>query len=139
MKCFIEWFPEPLTYIYINGAIKKRRHIHLTPVSIPDWCQTNPNHLNPVNLHSLYEFHNEHKFKGSNLIIFNGKFRSYSVQCERTNISYWTSLAALTCTIILLMILRFHIFCLLMKVLVRLSLTSLGCKEFQNIFQAKMT
>lgn len=68
-------------------------HVHRntthTPVSIPDWCQTNSNHLNSVNLHSLYEFHNEHKFKGSKFNnLLNGKIRSY-VQCERTDdVSY---------------------------------------------------
>lgn len=80
-------------------------------------------HLSPVNLHSLYEFHNENKFKGSNLIIFNANEPTYHI--ERV-------LAALSCIVILLMILWFHIFWALVKVLVGLSSTC-GCKECENI------
>lgn len=59
-----------------------------TPVSIPDWCQTNSNHLNSVNLHSLYEFHNEHKFKGSKFNNLQWKIQILRsmVQCERTDV-----------------------------------------------------
>lgn len=64
-------------------------YAHLTPVLISDFHQTNLNHLNSVNLHSLYEFHNEYKFKGSNLIssmenwdlmVFNASEPTYHIE-----------------------------------------------------------